>query len=186
MPLSNLLRPQRIRLIDFWHLKKLELAERTYITVMKKALLLFTLLFVFTVSGWAQEDPDKKAVSIDQILETDANHNLNVAWQYFKLRKAYKAVLMRTDETIAAHPTYSKIDEIFYLHGMSSYYLSTGKGKQKLNLKVLSKEEQERFADKRLQEDALVYLSMLVEEHPKSKYVKKAKKILDKIQPATK
>jgi len=151
---------------------------------MRQALLLFTLLlFVFAVSGLSQGDSEQKTVSIDQILEADANHNLNVAWQYFKLRKAYKAVLMRTDETIAAHPTYSKIDEIFYLHGMSSYYLVNGKGKQKLNLKVLSKEEQERFTDNRLQEDALVYLSMLVEEHPESKYVKKAKKILDKIKP---
>jgi len=152
---------------------------------MRKALLLFSFIFVlFAFSAFAQKDPDEKPVPIDQVLELDANHNLNVAWQYFKLRKAYKAVLLRTDETIAAHPTYSKIDEIFYLHGMSSYFLANGKGKQKLDLKVLSDEEQERFSDKRLDEDALVYLSMLVEEHPESKYAKKAKKTLDKIKPS--
>ncbi len=151
---------------------------------MKKVFLLFSFILVFSAfSAFAQDTPEKQEVPIDKILELDADHNLNVAWQYFKLRKAYKAVLMRTDETIAAHPTYSKIDEVFYLHGMSSYYLSNGKGKQKLNLKDLSVEEQERFGDERLNEDALVYLTMLVDDHPDSKYFKEAKKTLAKLKP---
>ncbi len=63
------------------------------------------------------------------MLEADALHNLDVAWQYFKLKKAYVAVLLRAEETMAAHPTFTKMDEILYLSGMSSYYLATGKGK---------------------------------------------------------
>ncbi len=149
---------------------------------MKKVILLISfVLLTFPIASFAQKE--KKEISLDKILETDATHNLNVAWQYFKLRKAYKAVLMRTDETLAAHPTFSKIDEVFYLHGMSSYYLSIGKGKQKINLAVLDKEGKKRFAKERLREDALVYLSMLVDKHPKSKYKKRAEKILKKIKP---
>jgi len=151
---------------------------------MKKILLSFTFVFLlFSVSAFAQDTDTDKEIPIDTLLDIDAAKNLDVAWQYFKLRKAYKAVLMRTDETLAAHPTYSKIDEIFYLHGMSSYYLANGKGKQKIVLKDLSKDEQERFSKENLEKDALVYLQMLVGEHPNSKYIKKAKKILDKIKP---
>ena len=153
---------------------------------MKKIFLVFSfVLLIFSISAFAQKKENKK-VTIDVILERDAKHNLNVAWQYFKLRKAYKAVLYRTDEIIAAHPTFTKIDEVFYLHGMSSYYLANGKGKQKLELDKLSKEDQERFSKETLNEDSAVYLKMLVEEHPKSKYVKKAKKILKKINPPKK
>ena len=153
---------------------------------MKKTFLLFTLIFsLFTVATVAQKkDSETKAISIDQVLEIDAKHNLDVAWQYFKLRKAYQAVLMRTDETLAAHPTFSKIDEILYLTGMSSYYLSIGKGKQDLSRIKLTDAEKERFEPKRLKEDAIAFLGMLVEEHPKSKYRKKAKKTLKKIKPS--
>lgn len=135
--------------------------------------------FVFSVSA-----QDKRRTSpIDKILELDAKHNLDVAWQYFKLRKAYKAALSRAEETIAAHPDFSKMDEILYISGMSSYYLSIGKGKQKLNYALLSGDEKKRFAPKRLREDATALLSKLVDEYPKSKYKKKAKKILKKLNP---
>lgn len=136
---------------------------------------------MFSFSAFGQSDD--KEIPIATILEKDAEHNLNVAWQYFKLRKAYKAVLMRTDEILAAHPTFTKIDEIFYLHGMSSYYLVNGKGKQKLNLKDLSEEDQERFSNEKLNEDARLYLEMLISEHPESKYIKNAKKVWEEIKP---
>lgn len=149
---------------------------------MKKVILTLSFVFLFfSFSAFSQDDD--KEIPIDTLLDIDAAKNLDVAWQYFKLRKAYKAVLMRTDETLAAHPTYKKIDEFFYLHGMSSYYLANGKGKQKIELEKLSKDEQERYSKKKLNEDALLYLEMLVGEHPNSKYAKKAKKVLDKIKP---
>lgn len=151
---------------------------------MKKTFLLLAIISLFTIGALGQKADEQ--LRIDKILEADAKHNLNVAWQYFKLRKAYKAVLMRTEETLAAHPTFSKIDEVLYLTGMSSYYLSIGKGKQKLNYSALTKFEKERFAPEKLKEDAVAFLGTLVEEHPKSKYRKKAEKILNKIKPKPK
>ncbi len=150
---------------------------------MKKALLVFSFIFlIFSVSAFAQKDKDKQ-IPIDILLEQDAKHNLKVAWQYFRLKKAYKASLMRTEETIAAHPTFSKMDEVLYLAGMSSYYLSEGKGKQKINLAMLNKDDQKRYAPKRLREDAIALLNQLITDHPDSKYAKKAKKTLKKIDP---
>jgi len=148
---------------------------------MKKVFFIFSLIFLtLTFSAFAQGQ--KKALPFDKILEIDAKHNLNVAWQYFKLRKAYKATLLRVEETMVAHPKFSKMDEILYLSGMSSYYLSIGKGNQKINYAALSKEDKERFAPKRLREDALAILSKFVEDYPKSKYKKKATKVLKKLQ----
>lgn len=154
---------------------------------MKNFLLLLAFtLFLFSGAARAQTDEvvkNENQVPIDTLLETDAKHNLNVAWQYFKLKKAYKAVLMRTEETLAAHPTFSKMDEVLYLAGMSSYYLAEGKGKQKIDLKVLSKEEQERYAPKRLREDAIALLGQLVETFPESKYAGKARDTLKELKP---
>ena len=144
------------------------------------------LLAAFSVPASAQTDSDKQVpqdqIPIDQILEADAKHNLDVAWQYFKAKKAYKAVLMRTDETLAANPTFSKIDEILYLAGMSSYYLSIGKGKQKIDLKKLPIEDRERYTKERLLEDAKAYLTQLVEDHPDSKYKDEAEKALEEMK----
>lgn len=149
---------------------------------MKKAFLFFSLLicvFAFSASARAQRNIEQK-VERDPILEADANHNLEVAWQYFKLKKAYKAVLLRTEETIAAHPLFSKMDEILYLSGMSSYYLSNNKGKQKIDLN--SEEEKERFEPEKLREDAAAYLTQLVEQHPQSKYKTQAEKTLKELK----
>ncbi len=152
---------------------------------MKKALLVLSfVILLFSVTSFAQTTDGNKdpEFSLEQVLEIDANHNLDVAWQAFKSRKAYKAVLMRTDETMAAHPTYSKMDEILYLSGVSSYYLSVGKGKQKINLELLSEDEQKRYAREKLKEDAIAFLGILIEKHPDSKYKDDAEKILKKIE----
>ncbi|MFN0140562.1 MAG: outer membrane protein assembly factor BamD [Pyrinomonadaceae bacterium] len=116
------------------------------------------------------------AVERDPVLEADAKHNLDVAKQYFSpLKKAYKSVIDRFEETYAAYPEFSKIDEFIYLAGMSSYYLSEGRGKQKVNLKL---EKEKKFAPAKLKEDAIAYLSMVVEKYPDSKYFADAKKVL--------
>lgn len=147
----------------------------------KFAAIIFTVLglFIFSNSVFAQRDIEPQ-VERDPILEADAKHNLDVAWQYFRLKKAYKAVLLRTEETIAAHPLYSKMDEILYLSGMSSFYLSENKGKQKLDL--TSEEDKERFAPEKLREDAVAYLSQLVQEYPRSKYKNDAEKALKQLK----
>ena len=143
----------------------------------KSVLLLFAFVLVSTSVVFAQKKEPE--LSFAERLEADAKHNLDVAWQYFKRRKAYIAVLFRTEETIVAHPTFSKMDEILYLSGMSSYYLLIGKGKQKIDLEKMSESDREKFTPERLKEDAQAYLTQLVEEHTDSKYVKKAKSVLE-------
>lgn len=150
---------------------------------MKKLFLITTFIFLmFSVSTFSQIRNEKTPPPINTLLDEDATHNLNVSWQYFKLKKAYKAVVVRMEETIAAHPTFKKMDEVLYLSGMSSYRLATGKGKQKLDYSRMNKEEKERFAKKKLLEDAEAYLAELIENHPTSKYVKKARKTLKKLK----
>lgn len=137
---------------------------------MKKAFLFFSLLisfFAFSANSYAQRNIEPK-IDRDPILEADAKHNLEVAWQYYKLKKAYKAVIDRCEETIAANPDFSKMDEVLYLSGMSSYYLSRNKGKQKVNLEA--EKDKDRFAPETLRENAEAYLAQLVEKYPDSKY----------------
>ncbi|MFN2500901.1 MAG: outer membrane protein assembly factor BamD [Pyrinomonadaceae bacterium] len=112
----------------------------------------------------------------DPLMEADAKHNLDVAWSAFKLKKAYKGVLMRFEETFAAYPNFSKMDEFLYLAGMSSYYLSENKGQQKVDLRM--EKEKEKFAPAKLREDAVAYLSIIAEKYPGSQYRDNAQKTL--------
>ena len=144
---------------------------------------LLTLVSVVTIFGstaFAQRNVTP-AIDRDPVMETDAKHNLDVAKQYFSpLKKAYKSVIDRFEETYAAYPDFSQIDEFLYLGGMSSYYLFEGKGKQKVDPK--SEKEKDKFAPAKLKEDAKRYLTELVEKHPESKFVADAKKTLEALQ----
>lgn len=146
---------------------------------MKRNLLILTFI-IFGFSAFANSTFGQKQiepqVQRDPLLELDANHNLEVARQYFKTKKAYKAVLMRFEETFAAYPEYSKMDEFLYLAGMSSFYLSDNKGKQKVDEK--SETEKARFAPRKLREDATAYLAQLVEKYPQSSFKGDAVKTL--------
>jgi hypothetical protein len=106
--------------------------------------------------GGAKQGPD---VVRDPDMEKDSLHNLEVARQYFKLRKAYKASLARCEEIIAGNPTFSKIDEVLLIAGQSSLRLSENKGKQAA-----------KTATDKLREDARDYLSMLVNNYPDSRF----------------
>ena len=106
--------------------------------------------------GAAKQGPE---IVRDPDMEQDSLHNLEVARQYFKLRKAYKASLDRCEEIIAGNPTFSKIDEVLLLAGQSSLRLSENKGKQSV-----------KTATDKLREDARDYLSMLVNNYPDSKF----------------
>lgn len=139
----------------------------------------FTALAVFSGSALAQRNIEPK-IDRDPIMEKDAKHNLEVAWQYFRLKKAYKAVLGRYEETAAAYPEFSKMDEFLYLAGMSSYYLSDGKGKQKIDLAM--EKDKEKFTPERLREDAVAYLSLMLEKNPGSKYKDEAEKALKELK----
>ncbi|MER3430875.1 MAG: hypothetical protein C4324_07510 [Blastocatellia bacterium] len=147
---------------------------------MKRLIIAAFLIFSAVGGAFAQRNP-APAIDRDPLLEQDAKHNLDVAWQAFRLKKAYKAVLMRFEETFAAYPQFSKIDEFLYLAGASSYYLSEGRGKQKVNPK--NPKETEKFAPEKLRADAAVYLGILIEKHPESKYIDEAKKILEELKP---
>ena len=150
---------------------------------MKRFFLLIVAVIAFSsVPTFAQRNIDP-AIDRDPLLETDAKHNLDVAWQAFKpLKKAYKQVLMRFEETYAAYPEFSKMDEFLYLAGMSSYYLSENKGRQKIDLKT--EKDRERYTPEKLKENAVVYLSTLIEKYPDSKYRPDAEKTLAKLKPA--
>ncbi len=145
--------------------------------VVKKLSILFVLtLGVCSLFASAQRNVTP-AIDRDPLMEADAKHNLDVARQaYAPLKKAYKQVLMRFEETYAAYPQFSNIDEFLYLAGMSSYYLSENKGKQKVDLK--SAKEKEKYAPEKLRSDAIAYLSTVVEKHPDSKFVADASKVL--------
>ena len=124
---------------------------------MKKFLALTFLVLAVSVTGAFAQRNVTPAIDRDPLMELDAKHNLDVAWQaYAPAKKAYKQVLSRFEETFAVYPDFSKIDEFLYLAGMSSYYLSENKGKQKVDLK--SEKEKEKFAPAKLKEDAVAYL----------------------------
>ena len=139
----------------------------------------FAAFFIFSSSIFAQRNIEPK-IDRDPIMEADAKRNLDVAQQYFKLKKAYKAVLMRFEETFAAYPDFSKMDEFLYYAGMSSFYLSNNKGKQKIDLKT--EKDKEKFAPEKLREDAVAYLSIIVEKYPQSQYKADAEKTLKAVK----
>ena len=137
-------------------------------------------ILIFGGSIFAQRNVTP-AIDRDPVLEADAKHNLDVAANYFKLKKAYKAVLLRFEETFAAYPEFSRIDEFLYYAGMSSYYLSENIGKQKINLKL--EKDKDKYAPAKLKDDAVIYLSMIVDKYPESPFKSDAEKTLKLLKP---
>jgi outer membrane protein assembly factor BamD (BamD/ComL family) len=140
--------------------------------------------FAFSANISAQKQIQQQVVR-DPILEADAKHNLEVAQNYFKLKKAYRAVLMRFEETFAAYPDFSKMDEFLYMAGMSSFYLSNNKGKQKLDAKA-TEEDKKKYDPEKLREDAKMYLTMVVEKYPQSDFKSDAEKALKELDASEK
>ena len=99
----------------------------------------------------------------DPDLEKESKHNLEVARHYFKLKKAYRAAITRCEEIIAGDPTYSRLDEVLYIAGMSSLRLSENRGKQAATVPA-----------EKLREDAREYLSRIVDEFPQSEFRERA------------
>ena len=148
---------------------------------MKRSFLaIFALLVLFGIPAVAQRNIDP-AIDRDPLLEADAKKNLDVAWQGFgPARKAYKQVLLRFEETFAAYPDFSKMDEFLYLAGMSSYYLSKNEGKQKVNLKI--EKEREKYSPEKLRQDAAAYFALMLERNPQSPYKDEVTKIMQELQ----
>jgi outer membrane protein assembly factor BamD (BamD/ComL family) len=137
--------------------------------------LILTGLFAVGISAQRNVTP-----AVDPILEADAKHNLDVARQAFTLKKAYKGVLLRFEETYAAYPDFSNMEEFLYLAGMSSYYLLNNQGKQKVNPN--SKKEMEKFSPEKLRENAVAYLSLLLEKNPQTQYKNEAEKVVKELK----
>ncbi|HEX3279910.1 MAG TPA: hypothetical protein VHR36_01655 [Pyrinomonadaceae bacterium] len=118
---------------------------------------------VCNAQGAAKIGPDPSTVR-DEDLEKDSLHNLEVAWHYFKLKKAYVAAIKRCEEIDAGNPTFAKMDEVLFIAGESSLRLAENRGKQKIKEK----------STEQLRQDARVYLSRLAAEYPNSEFLKKA------------
>jgi outer membrane protein assembly factor BamD (BamD/ComL family) len=146
---------------------------------MRKNLwLVLALSFIFVVIGpsvYAQGSvrtgPDPSTIR-DPELEKDSLHNLEVARNYFKLKKAYVASLRRCEEIIAGNPNFAKIEEVLFIAGRSSLSLAENKGKQRPSL-YSSETTSEQF-----REMGRDYLSKLVKDHPDGPFTKQAEEDL--------
>lgn len=146
-----------------------------------KVLLLLALAFVAVPAVPAQgvrSGPDPSTIR-DPDLERDSHHNLEVAKNYFKLKKAYVAALKRCEEIIAGNPNFAKIEEVLLMAGQSSIWLGQNKGKQSPNLYVsFEGGEKRKLTSEQFLEMGRAYLKKLVDEYPNSSYAKQAQEEL--------
>lgn len=149
---------------------------------------LFTL-FVGVPSTSAQgvrSGPDPSTLR-DPDLERDSLHNLEVAKNYFKLKKAYVAALKRCEEIIAGNPNFAKIEEVLLMAGQSSIWLSQNKGKQNPNLYVTFDGGQKRtLTSEQFRAMGRDYLNKLINDYPNSDYAKQAQEELRQLEAAPK
>ncbi|MFN7931314.1 MAG: hypothetical protein U0Y68_25960 [Blastocatellia bacterium] len=121
-----------------------------------------------SLSGvYAQVNRGPAAPKRDPLLEKESLHHLDVAWQYFKKKtdksnpeaatRVNKAIADRLEEVIDTNPTFSKIDEVYYLLG--EVYL--------------------RLNDKN---KAVHYFGLVVKDAGDSKYLQESKKRLEELQ----
>src|SRR5919112_1895805 len=115
----------------------------------------------------------------DPDLERDSHHNLEVAKNYFRLKKAYVAALKRCEEIIAGNPNFAKIEEVLLMAGQSSLWLSQNKGKQKPELYVsFEGTEKHTLTSEQFREMGRDYLKKLIADHPDGEYAKQAQEEL--------
>lgn len=158
---------------------------------MKMKVLFFVFLAVLFVTApslqaqGVRSGPDSSTYR-DPDLERDSHHNLEVAKNYFKLKKAYVAALKRCEEILAGNPNFAKIEEVLLMAGQSSIWLSEGKGKQNPNLYVTFNDgEKKTLTPEQFREMGREYLTKLVNEYPNGEYTKQAQEELSRL-PASK
>ena len=148
-------------------------------------LLLLVLVFVAVPSSYAQgvrNGPDPATIR-DPDLERDSLHNLEVAKNYFRLKKAYVAALKRCEEIIAGNPNFAKIDEVLLMAGQSSIWLSQNKGKQSPSLYVSFEGGEKRtLTSEQFRDMGQQYLNKLIAEYPNSSYAKQAREALQALE----
>ncbi len=152
---------------------------------MRKSVLwtmvLVAALFVVAPATRAQgvrTGPDPSTLR-DPDLERDSLHNLEVARNYFKLKKAYVASLKRCEEIIAGNPNFAKIEEVLLMAGQSSLWLADKKGKQSPDLYVtFDGGEKKTLTSEQFREMGRDYLNKLIKDHPDSPFAKQAREEL--------
>ena len=149
---------------------------------MSKVLLtLFALVIAVFISappsyaqGAAKTGPDPSTIR-DADLEKDSLHNLEVARNYFNLKKAYVAALKRCEEIIAGNPNFARIDEVLFIAGKSARLLAEGRGKQKAELYVtFDGTSKKGLTPEEFRTGARSYLTQLINEHPQSSFRREA------------
>jgi len=148
-------------------------------------MVLLVALFVAAPGTRAQgvrTGPDPSTLR-DPDLERDSLHNLEVARNYFKLKKAYVASLKRCEEIIAGNPNFAKIEEVLLMAGQSSLWLAEKKGKQSPDLYVTFDGGQKRtLTPEQFREMGRDYLNKLIKDHPDSPYAKQAREELSALE----
>lgn len=152
--------------------------------------LILSLFLVFSFSAvqaqGVRSGPDPSTVR-DPDLERDSHHNLEVAKNYFKLKKAYVAALKRCEEIIAGNPNFAKIEEVLLMAGQSSIWLSQNKGKQHPDLYVSFEGGEKRtLTSAQFLEMGRMYLNKLVSEYPDGSFAKQAQEELRALDEAAK
>jgi outer membrane protein assembly factor BamD (BamD/ComL family) len=157
-----------------------------------KVWLLFVFMFALLISApvsYAQgvrTGPDPSTIR-DPDLERDSHHNLEVARNYFKLKKAYVAALKRCEEIIAGNPNFAKIEEVLLMAGQSSIWLSQNKGKQKPEQYVSFEGGEKRtLTSEQFLEMGKAYLNKLITEYPNGSSAKQAQEQLRALEAASK
>lgn len=155
---------------------------------MKKLISIAALLFAIGVSaplvraqGTVRSGPDASTLR-DPELEKDSMHNLEVARNYFKLKKAYVAALKRTEEIIAGNPTFTRIDEALFIAGFSSLSLAQNKGKQTPSLYIsYDGNTKKTLTAEEFREMGRDYLARLVSDYPDSSFRSQAEEALKQV-----
>jgi len=146
---------------------------------IKCCLLLLMLIMAVSVpaayaQGGVKTGPDPSTIR-DPDLEKDSLHNLEVARNYFKLKKAYVAALKRCEEIIAGNPNFAKIEEVLLMAGQSSLWLADNKGKQKPDQYVSFEGGEKRtLTSEQFREMGRDYLRKLVNDYPNGPFTKQA------------
>ena len=153
---------------------------------IKFLLLLFVFVF-FVTPTYAQagrSGPDPSTMR-DPDLDRDSIHNLEVARNYFKLKKAYVASLKRCEEILAGNPNFAKIDEVLLMAGQSSLWLSQNKGKQRPDQYVsFDGGEKKTLTSQQFREMGVDYLKKLINDYPNSSFAKEAQEELRSLDTA--
>jgi len=142
--------------------------RKHFVCIMILALATLLTAAAVRAQGGAKQGPE---ITRDPDTEKESLHNLEVARQYFKLKKAYVASLERCEEVLAGNPAFSKIDEVLYIAGSSSLGLAGAKGKQKPDQYIIRDgEKKTTLTPQEFRDKARDYLSQLVNDYPQSKF----------------